>query len=187
MIPILLNTKARFWHPTAASILLLIGGAILFSLFCMFVGSVLSKRWPPLWQFVKFGATGAMNFSVDVGILNLLSLLTGIYAGLYIILLNSASVAVSVLNSYVWNKLWTFESREKFNWAEFGRFILISIGGIIVNSGLVYILTTPVGPLGNFSPAVWENISKLIATAFSLTVTFSGYKLFVFKPKSDVS
>lgn len=63
-------------------------------------------------QFSKFLVVGFMNTAIDFGILNLLMWLTGVYKGQWIILLNATAFAVAVINSYLWNKYWTFRAKE---------------------------------------------------------------------------
>ena len=47
----------------------------------VYIGYLLSKYIKVFFQIAKFGAVGAANFAVDIGILNLLIFITGIAAG----------------------------------------------------------------------------------------------------------
>jgi putative flippase GtrA len=137
-----------------------------------------------LKQIIRFVVVGFINTGIDFGVLNLLMFLTGIYGGRWIILLNSISFTVAVINSYLWNKYWTFkkEGSETGQIArEFSQFLAISIVGILLNSGIVYAITTLVSPLFGLSSALWANFAKVLATVVSMVWNFAGYKFFVFK------
>jgi putative flippase GtrA len=87
-------------------------------------------------------------------------------------------------NSYLWNKYWTFkkEGSETGQIArEFSQFLAISIVGILLNSGIVYAITTLVSPLFGLSSALLANFAKVLATVVSMVWNFAGYKFFVFK------
>lgn len=137
-----------------------------------------------LRQVSKFVVVGFINTGIDFGVLNLLMFLTGIYSGRWIIALNSISFAVAVINSYLWNKYWTFkkEGSETGQIAkEFSQFLVVSIVGISLNSGIVYGISTFIPALFGLSPALWVNFAKVLATAVSMAWNFTGYKFVVFK------
>ena len=132
-------------------------------------------------QFSKFVVIGFINTALDFAILNLLMWWTGIYSGSWIILLNIVSFSIAVFNSYFWNKYWTFRDKDKIGAKEFFQFIVVTLGGLVINSGIVYIITTLISPLFGLSPELWANLAKGAATGVSLIWNFIGYKFFVFK------
>lgn len=135
-------------------------------------------------QFSKFFIVGIINTGIDFAILNTEILVTGITSGSMLIFLNVFSFSVAVVNSYYMNKYWTFEDKrpdgEKAP-VKFSQFIGVSIVGISINSLIVYGFTTFVPILFGFSPQLWINVAKIIATGASLVWNFIGYKLWVFK------
>lgn len=134
-------------------------------------------------QFSKFIIVGGVNTGIDVVILRVLVGITGITSGVGIILLNAVSFSVAVVNSYFMNKFWTFEDKTRTDKEpfKFSQFFAVSLIGISINSGVVYIITTFTQPALNFSAANWVIVAKILATGFSLAWNFVGYKLFVFK------
>lgn len=133
-------------------------------------------------QFLKFITVGGLNTLIDIGILNLLMYLSGIYSGSTIIVFNVISVSAAIVNSYFWNKYWTFSAKEKENQAqEFGSFIVVSLGGALINTLVVYSLTTFVDPAFGLSKEIWANFAKVLAIGLAWLWNFSGYKFFVFK------
>jgi glycosyltransferase AglD len=134
-------------------------------------------------QFSKFVVVGLVNTAIDFGVLNLLVFLTGIETGIGIAVLNSIAFAAAVTNSYFMNKHWTFGVKgEAAKTTEVSKFLLISLIGLGINSGIVYGVTNFVTPpFVEIGPVSWINLSKVIATGLSLIWNFSGYKFLVFK------
>ena len=80
------------------------------ALFGMLVASLLGKRFLVFLQAGKFLLVGALNTFIDLGVLNMLIWISGIAAGAWYIVFKSISFLVATVNSYFWNKHWTFEA-----------------------------------------------------------------------------
>ncbi len=147
----------------------------------MWVTYIIAARVPVLVQIAKFGAVGVANTVIDFGILNFLSAYFEIYSGAAISPLNATSFTVAVVNSYFWNKYWTFKAGKESGSKQFIEFIIVSVIGILINTAIVYLATTFAQPFAGFSEAQWLNVSKVFATFLSLVWNFIGYKFIVFK------
>jgi len=153
-------------------------------------------------QISKFVIVGVINTGIDFAVLNLLTSLTKIYSGKWIVVFNSISFTAAVINSYFMNKRWTFhqsadiarppadnqklnskERGQKQTPKEFMQFVIVSVIGISINDIIVYGITTFTAPLFGLSEKLWVNAAKICATATSMVWNFIGYKFFVFKPK----
>lgn len=146
------------------------------------MNNFLIQKYPIIAQAVKFLAVGFMNTALDFAVLNLLMWRTGIYKGPWIILLNVVSFSIAVTNSYLWNKYWTFRAKGPvIAPLQMSQFLIVSLIGTGINSGLVYGLATFIPPFFGLSPKLWANLAKAVATGFSLIWNFSGYKFIVFK------
>ncbi len=161
----------------------------LLTLVCVFgitVGYFLSKipRLGFLFQLAKFGLIGVANFVVDLGIFSLFIWMTGIATGTSIIFFKIISVSVAIINSYIWNKFWSFEEKrtdEKILRRQFFQFIGVSIIGLVLNTAITYSLVTFAGSLVGIPSATWATLSSAIASVVVLSWNFVGYKFFVFK------
>ncbi len=140
-------------------------------------------------HFIKFQAVGVVNFFVDYGVLSLLN----VVFGWPLVLSNIISYTCGVINSFVFNRYFTFKMKLKFFStrhirlknrtihaiflsSDFIKFIFVNLVSLGVNTLAVYILGDLYG-LPNI-------IAKVIATVFSFTVNFAGNKLLVFKNSS---
>lgn len=183
-IPILENIQPAFWQLNAKNILALPAGFAVFANFSIWIAGIIGKKRPGLFQFAKYAATGAMNSFTDLGIFNFLSMIFQIFSGPLIILLNIVSFSVAVTNSYFWNNLWAFKKDgTKLRFAEYLRFVGCTIGGMVLNTAVVYLITTVIGAPEHISAGLWENVAKFIAVPPTVAWNFVGYKFFVFTQK----
>ncbi len=151
------------------------------------IGRFLSRWFGFMSQFSRFVVMGFLNTAIDFGVLNLISLYTGLTSGFIIGGVNVPGFIIGATNSYFWNKFWVFakerKSGEKVDYSDIFRFSMIIISSVILNGTIVVLVSTYVHPFFGFSAARWLNIAKVIATAISLFWNFIGLKFFVFKAK----
>lgn len=153
----------------------------LFALVALFIASLLGGLAPVLFLFAKFGAVGTLNTMADLGILNLLILFTGIAQGVPFSIFKGISFAFSVVNSYFWNKFWTFQSKESVQAFEFAKFATIATIGFFLNVGIASFVVNVVGPQFGIQPKVWANVGAIIAILIVMLWNFTGYKFLVFR------
>jgi len=177
-IPTLVNLGLRdqgvlIVLPLAAPAILVIG---------MWVGNFLSRWVRVLAQFAKFSAVGFLNTTIDFGVLNILSAITGVTSGFILGGVNIPGFILAVTNGYFWNKFWVFQNRNKEGvLRDFPKFFAVSVIAAVLNSGIVVVLTTYVPVQFGIESSVWLNISKVVASLAALLWNFAGYKFFVFR------
>ena len=148
----------------------------------IWLGYLLSRFIPFLFQFAKFGATGVANFAVDIGILNLLIFLSGEAVGIDYTIFKVISFTFAVTNSFLWNKFWTFKKDgTKEAGKEFLGFIGISLVGLAVNAIVASVLVNIVGPQSGINVKTWASVSAAAASVCVMFWNFIGYKFWVFK------
>mgnify|MGYP003394063952 CR=1 FL=1 len=146
------------------------------------VGYLLSKIRPFFFQLSKFGLIGVANTVIDLGIYNLFIFMSDVSSGYLIAVFKSFSVLAAIVNSYVWNKFWSFEKKETGNVGEeFTQFLLVSLVGLLLNVGITAFVVNIIGAPAGIADKTWANIGGLTASILVLTWTFIGYKFFVFK------
>lgn len=148
----------------------------------LFIVSFLSRFLPPLAQFGKFAAVGLSSTAIDFGVLNILSLTTGITAGFILGGVNIPGFGVAVLNSYFWNKFWTFKAGgNRGVFQDFPKFLAVSLVGLLLNSGIIILTTTYTSPFFGLSSQTHLNMAKVMATVLVLFWNFFGLKFLVFR------
>jgi putative flippase GtrA len=92
------------------------------------------------------------------------------------LLANTISYIIGVIHSYIWNKKFTFKSKDK-SISEIIRFIFVYIVNYLVGLGILYILVDKIG------------LNKYLAGALNLIITtlisWFGHKYFSFKQKVE--
>lgn len=132
-------------------------------------------------QFARFFVVGVINAAIFLGVLNLLTWMSSIYSGILLVWFNCVAFILTLINSYFLNKRWTFDDSGAHENTVTAKFIVVTVIGLAINTAILYILTTVIGPRFGISPAWWVNVSAVIVTGFSLIWNFLGYKYVVFK------
>lgn len=129
-------------------------------------------------QFIKFLIVGAINTGVDyVVYYGLRAVLELVFAAVGFQTLRQISKAfsfiVSASSNYTMNRIWTFRSKNRRIAQEAGKFFVVAIGGLIINSIVFYLVTAQLH---------WRDIWGLVfATAAATLWNFAGNKLWTFK------
>lgn len=179
VIPVLINIQAVSGLPLLAGMPVAL--AFLFS-FGVWLGRFLSRWFPFMHQFGKFAAVGFLNFSIDFGVLNLLIFVSGFNAGLAFSAFKALSFLAANVNSYLWNKFWTFRAGGEGNYAgEYSRFLTVSLVGLGINVGIASLVVNLIGPQFGIGPTLWANLGAVAGAALGLVWNFVGYKFIVFR------
>ena len=122
-----------------------------------------------LLQFIKFNLVGLLNTGIDMAAF---FALTGVGVGY--VLAQTLSYACGMLNSYIWNRNWTFRQKgEKTDGRkQILRFVVLNGATLLLSIALLYVLVTVIGlPAG---------LGKIIAKACTLVVNYAGSRFWVF-------
>jgi putative flippase GtrA len=123
-------------------------------------------------SFIKFALVGVVNTLIDFVVYALLTTI-----GVNYILAQWISYSAGILNSYVMNRKWTFERKEKSSKREVILFVIVNLITLSLTSFLLTVLYNKWGiPL---------LISKLLITIASVGINFIGTELFVFTTKKE--
>lgn len=138
-------------------------------------------------RFSKYAAAGFLSFSIDFGILNIISALTGVTEGASVGWVNIPGFSIAAVNAYVWNRMWVFPktSTEKV-FARFFHFLFVGIVGLTINSTIVVLMTTHIVHPTSLTDHQWLNIVKIIASGIAILWNFFGYKTIAFRPIKQI-
>lgn len=163
--------------------------------FGLAVCHLLAQKIAVFWQLGKFAVTGALNFCVDLGILSMLTfvfksffnigakdlVITSLTFLTFYSLFKATSFIIANINSYYWNKYWTFHAGEDKK-SEFVQFFIVSVIGFAVN----VLFASAVFKIGsaanaNLSTDQWGLLGAVVGSIAGLAWNFIGYKFIVFK------
>ncbi len=152
------------------------------SLLGLWISFFLGRKILVIFQAAKFVLVGILNTFIDLGILNFLILISQITEGFLFSVFKGISFTVAVINSYFWNKFWTFKkSKTNQTGKEFIQFLIVSLIGFGLNVGTASLVVNIIGPQFGFSKEIWANVGAILATFFAMAWNFIGYKFIVFK------
>lgn len=136
-----------------------------------------------LAQFIKFGVIGFVCFFIDWGVLNIL------VAAFHVnpTLAGTISFLISLVVNYVASMRYVFRHRSDMaQWMELVLFVICSVIGLGINSGIIWAMTSPFTRAANPSRAmiiVMTNIAKIIATIIVSVWNFVSRKLTIDVPR----
>jgi len=181
LLPIIQNINLKFFQLSLVNGVAIVVALTILAVVALWIAALISKMVPVILQIAKFAATGVLNTLLDIGVLNLLMFVFGITAGVAYSLFKGISFIVSNINSYFWNKNWTFGVSGTASTKEFGQFFAVSFIGFLINTGIASLVVNFIGPVSGISATLWANIGAIAATLASLVWNFLGYKFIVFK------
>lgn len=125
-------------------------------------------------KFIKFGVVGASGMVVHFGVLYLLRDVAHINQ--YVA--NTIGFITAATTNYFLNRIWTFRSHEKQVAVEYLKFILVSVIGLGINNGTLWLT-------GRLLPDWNSDWRFYILWVFAVGVTtlwnFFGNMLFTFR------
>jgi putative flippase GtrA len=136
-------------------------------------------------QFLRFCVVGGMNTFVDVFTFNLLIWVFPTQDSGLLVIFNSLAYLIGAVNSFCWNKLWTFRQRSEATNDQIARFALVTSLGIICNDAFLWLATTILTSL-SLTSILWVNVAKVSAIAGSVTVSYIGMRFGVFTKKEEI-
>jgi len=128
----------------------------------------LHEKYKSLFRFM---VVGCINTGVDFVTFTLMHAISGYDA----LICQVAGYSVGIINSFILNKLWTFENRNSISGTtiQMYRFLFINIISLGISLLVLRILSVSYGLNIYFS--------KLLITGIVQVMNYIGYKFFVFR------
>jgi len=134
-------------------------------------------------KLLRFGAVGVLNTLIDFSVLNLLIFALGVREGGGLVLCNVAAFLAASLNSYFLNRSWTFRQGGDATLRQYLYFLALTLGGVAVNSLVLYLLVTWIPRPAGVAPTLWINAAKAAATGVSMVWNYLVCRHIVFRAK----
>ncbi len=126
-------------------------------------------RGAELWKMVKFGITGVANTLVDTLVYTLLAA----WLGVSVYLAQVCGYMAGMLNSYLVNRSWTFQTSSRFFSMQMVKFIVANLLTLAVSIGMLKLLIDLAG-LGAI-------IAKLPTICVTILLNFLLSRFWVFR------
>ncbi len=116
-------------------------------------------------QAVRFATVGVSNTVIDFIFFMLVQSFIGVVAAQFV------GYGAGTLNSYLWNRRWTFGQSTGWDIREMIRFLLVNIAVAMITAFAISLVP-------NYIP-VW--IAKIVVTILGLGINYTVSKLWVFR------
>ena len=129
----------------------------------------MNGKWSEALKAGKFAIVGVANTLIDYGVFTLLTqvLLAPVYPSQVV------GYLCGMLNSYVFNRRWTFQAQDRFFSPALIRFVVLNLCMLGVSTGLLYCFYD----LAQLN----ELVAKGAATVITMGVSFVANRLWVFR------
>tara|TARA_Y100000310_G_C20670673_1_gene810096 strand:+ start:588 stop:1181 length:594 start_codon:yes stop_codon:yes gene_type:complete len=149
---------------------------------CLWIAFLIGKRFLFIFQLAKFLLVGVLATIVDLGILGLSVMITGITGGVGYAVMKGVSFIVATVAKYSGDKIWAFEQKDTSETGkEFSKFFLVTLIGLVINITIASLVVDYVGPQFGLSDELWANVGGIAAAFGTVLWNFLGYKFLVFK------
>lgn len=149
----------------------------------------LRELWPQVYKFLLIGG---LNTAIHFAVYNFLIFITKDTEAFSLMIFTTTAFIFANINSYVFNKNWTFKDSESQEEAKkFSAFFVVSLVGLLLNVLIVYSIIKYIPDflgvpailhiVGGKAETLWANVALLAATLLALVWNFIGYKFIVFK------
>jgi putative flippase GtrA len=137
-------------------------------------------------RYTKFLIIGTMNALVDVFVLDGLLWLVPARTAWALSVYNTIAVVAALLNSYIWNKRWTFGDLATGSAKERLLFFLQAILNLILNDVIVVWISSYLVFSKSVPFFISSNAAKAIAMMASSSVSYLCMRWFVFRARERV-
>lgn len=96
-------------------------------------------KYPVILQILKFGAIGIINTALDFLVLNFVSKTLNVTSGLKLGQVNVIGFSLAVIQSYFWNRYWTFSFEATVSaWKNFWRLVVVGFLGAVAMAAVLF-------------------------------------------------
>lgn len=132
-------------------------------------------------RYTKFIVVGAMNAVADLAVLNGLLLLSPTKSTFLLFVYNTVAVVCAIVNSYFWNRHWTFADSSDGSAREKKLFIVQALLNLAINDLIVVWLSAYLVFSRSLPFFLSSNASKGLAMFLSSSISYVLMRLFVFR------
>ncbi|OEH92730.1 GtrA family protein [Bacillus solimangrovi] len=139
-----------------------------------------NREWNNKLQFVQFGIIGISNALVDIVTLNVLLWMYTGKSYFVLIVINTISYCMAILNSYYWNSKFTFKHFATYSAKEKVAFTIQAVVSLFISNG-VFFVAILVFEYTSFALFFEKNLAKGLAMLLSSLASYFFMKKWVFE------
>jgi len=143
--------------------------------------SVQESRKKTAVKYAQFSLVGGSNALVDIGVLNLLLLISPTRSPEILVAYNVVALVLTNANSYLWNTLWTFRHRARHDARQVGLFTVQGMLNVAVGGLVLWLLAHWLVAYTDLSPLVGGNVAKVVSMVAASSMSFLFLRFFVFR------
>lgn len=128
---------------------------------------------------------GGSNAIIDFGVFDLLLLVAPTRNPDTLVAYNTLAVVCAILNSYLWNRAWTFRGQRhherKALWRERLLFVVQGVLNVVVNDLVLAGVTVVLNRNHLLSTYAANNLAKLVAVLVASSASFVAMRWVIFR------
>ena len=136
---------------------------------------------PLLYQLLSYMLVGVTNLIVTLTVLNALVFFGGIDGGWRLVLANVIATGLAVVNSYVWNSMFTFRSGALLHGQLFVRFLVVNLAGFVINQAIFTVIAFSLLQQTDLHTNVASTLAQLCAIAVQFVCNFTGLRFWAYR------
>jgi putative flippase GtrA len=150
--------------------------------FCLWIASLIGKKYLFVFQLAKFLLIGVLATIFDLGTLSVFIAYFGVSSGLLYLAFKACSFIIATVLKYVPDKFWAFKKHETSGMTkEFTQFLIVTLTGLAINVSVAHVIVNVIGPQFGLPAQLWGNLGGIGAVIVTFAWNFIGYKFIVFK------
>jgi dolichol-phosphate mannosyltransferase len=127
-----------------------------------------AREHAPWAQALRFGLVGGTGYLINLGVFALLTANLGVQHTLAAV----AAFCIAVTNNFFWNRRWTFGPGDGPVQLEAVRFLVVSLGSLMLNIGMLELLV---------QSGLTQLAAQALAVGFAMPFTFLANRFWTFK------
>lgn len=135
-------------------------------------------------RYTKFLMVGLVNALVDLIVLNGLLMIAPSTVGVTLMWYNTIAVICAIVNSYIWNRRWTFADKADGSLREQVWFFVQAMLNLALNDLTMVWLSTYLIFSHSIPLFVSSNAAKGLAMLLSSSMSYGFMRVFVFRARS---
>jgi len=136
---------------------------------------------PLFYQLLSYAVVGVSNVLVTLTVLNAIVYFGGITGGWRLLAANVVATGLAIVNSYIWNSMFTFRSGALLHGQLFVRFLMVNLAGFAVNQVIFSSIVFSLLSQSELHTNVASTLAQLVAISVQFVCNFVGLRFWAYR------